>query len=111
MATNLPYLFLASRLSHYLKVIQRENIGAAKEKQDLQKELDKWIQKLVTNMPGAGAALKAERPLREAEIIVSDIEDSPGWYDVQMRIRPHFQVEGVNVEMSLVSKMPKADKG
>lgn len=111
LATNLPYLFLASRLSHYLKVIQRENIGAAKEKMDLQRELDRWIQKLVTNMPGAGAELKAQRPLREAEIIVADIEESPGWYDVKMRIRPHFQVEGVNVELSLVSKMPREEGG
>ena len=110
MSTNLPYLLLASRLSHYLKVIQRENIGSAKEKADLQKELDKWIQKLVTNMPGAGERLKAERPLREAEIIVSDNPESPGWYEVAMRIRPHFQVEGVSVELSLVSKMPK-DEG
>ena len=110
LAANLPYLFLASRLSHYLKVIQRENIGAAKEKDDLQKELDAWIQKLVTKMPGAGAQLKAERPLRDAQIIVEDLPESPGWYDVKMFVRPHFQVEGVNVELSLVSKMPKAEE-
>jgi len=111
LSANLPYLFLASRLSHYLKVIQRENIGAAKEKEDLQKELDKWLQKLVTRMPGAGAELKAERPLRDATIVVEDLPDSPGWYDVKMFIRPHFQVEGINVELSLVSKMPKDEKG
>jgi type VI secretion system protein ImpC len=108
LSSNLPYLFLASRLSHYLKVIQRENIGAAKEKEELQVELDEWIQRLVTTMPGAGAELKAERPLRDAKIIVADIEESPGWYNVQMFIRPHFQVEGINVQLSLVSKMPKA---
>lgn len=108
LSANLPYLFLASRLSHYLKVIQRENIGAAKEKEDLQKELDNWIQRLVTTMPNAGAELKAERPLREAKIVVADIAESPGWYNVEMFIRPHFQVEGINVALSLVSKMPKA---
>ena len=110
LSANLPYLFLASRLSHYLKVIQRENIGAAKEKEDLQKELDTWIQKLVTKMPGAGVDLKAERPLRDAQVIVEDIPESPGWYNVAMRVRPHFQVEGINVELSLVSKMPKAEE-
>ncbi|MDJ0838736.1 MAG: type VI secretion system contractile sheath large subunit [Acidobacteriota bacterium] len=110
LSANLPYLMLASRLSHYLKVIQRENIGAAKEKQDLQKELDEWIQRLVTNMPGAGADLKARRPLKHAQIIVEDLPESPGWYDVKMFVRPHFQVEGINVELSLVSKMPKAQE-
>jgi len=111
LSSNLPYLFLASRLSHYLKVIQRENIGAAKEKDDLQKELDLWIQKLVTTMPNAGAELKAERPLKDAKIVVTDIAESPGWYAVEMFIRPHFQVEGINVQLSLVSKMPKAVTG
>jgi len=47
--------------------------------------------------------------LKEAQIIVEDIDDSPGWYDVKMRVRPHFQVEGISVELSLVSKMPKAE--
>ncbi|MCB1049744.1 MAG: type VI secretion system contractile sheath large subunit [Acidobacteria bacterium] len=110
LSCNLPYLFLASRLSHYLKVIQRENIGAAKEKYELQKELDEWIQKLVTTMPNAGAELKAKRPLKEAKITVADIAESPGWYNVEMFIRPHFQVEGVNVALSLVSKMPKSQE-
>lgn len=106
MSANLPYLFLASRLSHYLKAIQRENIGALKEKDDLNKELNQWINRLVTNMPGAQPELKARRPLKEARITVEDIASSPGWYNVEMLIRPHFQLEGMNVSMSLVSKMP-----
>lgn len=110
LAANLPYMFLASRLSHYLKVIQRENIGSSKEKADLQKELDEWIQKLVTKMEFPDANLKARRPLKDAKIIVSDIEESPGWYNVEMFIRPHFQMEGMAVDLSLVSKMP-AGKG
>lgn len=108
LSANLPYLFLVSRLAHYLKVIQRENIGAAKEKEDLQGELDDWIQKLVTEMPNPSAELKARCPLKEAQIVVEDSADSPGFYRVTMRVRPHFQVEGVDVNLSLVSQMPKA---
>ncbi len=108
LSANLPYLFLVSRLAHYLKVIQRENIGAAKEKEDLQRELDEWIQKLVTEMPNPGPELKARCPLRAAQIEVNESADSPGFYQVTMRVRPHFQVEGVDVNLSLVSRMPKA---
>jgi type VI secretion system protein ImpC len=108
LSANLPYLFLVSRLAHYLKVIQRENIGAAKEKEDLQQELDAWIQKLVTEMPNPSPELKARCPLKEAQIIVEDFADSPGFYRVTMRVRPHFQIEGVDVNLSLVSQMPKA---
>ncbi|MFH1860228.1 MAG: type VI secretion system contractile sheath large subunit [bacterium] len=108
LCANLPYLFLVSRLAHYLKVIQRENIGAAKEKDDLQAELQGWISKLVTTMKAPSAELKARCPLSAASIIVTDFADNPGFYRVEMQVRPHFQVEGVNVDLSLVSQLPKA---
>ena len=107
LSARLPYLFLCSRIAHYLKVIQRENIGAAKEKEDLQKELNTWLETLITEHPNPGAKLKAERPLKEGQVIVSDIADNPGFYNVEMNIRPHFQIEGINVALSLVSRMPK----
>ena len=95
-------------MAHYLKVIQRENIGAAKEKDDLKNELDAWIKKLVTEMPNPGPDLKARCPLAAASIEVLDHADNPGFYSVGMKVRPHFQIEGVNVDLSLVSQMPKA---
>ena len=45
-----PYIFLVSRIAHYLKVIQRENIGTTKSKMVLQEELSKWVKGLVTEM-------------------------------------------------------------
>jgi type VI secretion system protein ImpC len=107
LSANLPYLFLVSRLAHYLKVIQRENIGAAKEAKDLQRELETWMEKLVTKMPNPDAKLKARCPLQSAAIEVSSNLDNPGFYSVGMKVRPHFQIEGVNVDLSLVSQMPK----
>ena len=38
--TRLPYIFLASRIAHYLKVIQRENIGTTKDRGKIEKELN-----------------------------------------------------------------------
>ncbi len=110
LSSRLPYLFLVSRLSHYLKVIQRENIGAAKEKDELQKELKEWINTLVTEMKDPGPELKARCPLSKAQITVTDIADNPGFYNVEMMVRPHFQIEGIDVSLSLVSRLPKAKK-
>ncbi len=110
LSANLPYLFLVSRLAHYLKVLQREEIGGAKEKEDIQQEMDEWINSLVTQASSPDAEQKAKYPLRAASVEVSDYEDAPGYYHVSMKVRPHFQVEGVNVDLSLVSKVPKASK-
>ncbi len=108
--SRLPYIFLASRIGHYLKVLQRENIGAAKDKTVLEKELNGWLQTLVTTMNDPHPDLIATHPLREGSVQVNDIEDNPGYYSVSLFIRPHFQVEGVDVRLSLVSQMPAAAK-
>lgn len=110
LSARLPYLFLVSRLSHYLKVIQRENIGAAKEKDDLQLELEEWLNQYVTEDKSPSVAAKATYPLSMAKIEVTDIADNPGFYNVEMLVRPHFQVEGVDVSLSLVSRLPKGKK-
>lgn len=105
--SQLPYMFLTSRLAHYLKVQQRENIGAAKSASVLSQELNSWIKNLVTEMKNPGPELIATHPLSFAEIIVDEYEDWPGFYKVSMTVVPHFQVEGVDVSLSLISKMPQ----
>jgi type VI secretion system protein ImpC len=110
LAANLPYLFLVSRLSHYLKVLQREEIGSSKEKDDLQKELNEWINKLVTRAANPSDEQKAKYPLRDASVKVEENPDAPGYYQVTMTVRPHFQIEGVNIDLSLVSRMPSKNK-
>lgn len=105
---RLPYIFLLSRIAHYLKIIQRENIGTTKDRRLLELELNNWVKGLVTEMTDPGDELQASHPLRDARVVVEDIEDNPGFFRVQLFAVPHFQVEGMDVNLSLVSQMPKA---
>ncbi|WP_273620709.1 hypothetical protein [Neisseria subflava] len=107
---RLPYVFLLSRLAHYLKLIQRENIGTTKDRRMLELELNTWINTLVTEMTDPSDELQATHPLREAKVLVEDIEDNPGFFKVRLFARPHFQIEGLDVNLSLVSQMPKEKK-
>jgi type VI secretion system protein ImpC len=104
---RLPYIFLVSRIAHYLKVIQRENIGSTKSKMVLQNELNTWIKGLVTEMNDPGPDLIATHPLKAAEVTVNEIEDNPGFFSVGLAVQPHFQIEGIDINLSLVSQMPK----
>ncbi|NBC02056.1 MAG: type VI secretion system contractile sheath large subunit [Bacteroidetes bacterium] len=104
---RLPYIFLASRISHYLKVLQRENIGATKDKTVIEDELNAWLNSLVTEMPNPTPAQVAKYPLRAAQVEVHDVEDNPGFFRVQTSIMPHFQIEGMDINLSLVGKLPK----
>lgn len=105
---RLPYIFLLSRIAHYLKLIQRENIGTTKDRRELELELNTWVRSLVTEMTDPGDALQASHPLRDARVVVEDIEDNPGFFRVRLYAVPHFQVEGMDINLSLVSQMPKA---
>ncbi|MNB62694.1 hypothetical protein D3C81_64280 [compost metagenome] len=105
--TRLPYVFLLSRIAHYLKILQRENIGTTKDRRLLELELNNWVRSLVTEMTDPGDDLQASHPLRDARVMVEDIEDNPGFFRVRLYAIPHFQVEGMDVNLSLVSQMPK----
>jgi type VI secretion system protein ImpC len=105
---RLPYVMLGSRIAHYLKVLQRENIGATKDATKIEEELNKWLGGLVTKMPNPSEAMIAKYPLRNGQVKVHDLEDNPGFYRVEMAIMPHFQIEGMDINLSMVSKMPKA---
>lgn len=107
LGTQLPYLFIVNRLAHYLKVLQREQIGAWKERTDLELELNKWIRQFVADQENPSAEIRGRRPLRAAQVIVSDVEGEPGWYRVSLNVRPHFKYMGADFTLSLVGKLDK----
>ena len=107
LSTQLPYMMIMNRLAHYIKVIQRENIGSWKERVDLDRELNKWISQYVTEMDNPDPTTRSKRPLRMAKITVSDVEGDPGWYSVSLMARPHFKYMGASFTLSLVGKLEK----
>ena len=107
LGLQLPYMFIISRLAHYLKVIQRENIGTWKERTDLERELNEWIRQYVADQESPSPAVRSRRPLRQARVTVEDVEGEPGWYRVGLKVRPHFKYMGAFFTLSLVGKLDK----
>jgi type VI secretion system protein ImpC len=107
LGTQLPYMFVMTRLAHYLKVLQREQIGSWKEKGDLERELNKWIGQYVSDMDDPAPGVRSRRPLRKASIKVEDVEGQPGWYRCAMAVQPHFKYMGASFTLSLVGKLDK----
>ena len=101
-------MFIINRLAHYIKVLQREQIGSWKEKTDLQAELNKWISQYVVDMENPAPSVRSRKPLRAAQITVEDVEGQPGWYRCGLKVRPHFKYMGASFTLSLVGKLDKA---
>ena len=107
LSSRLPYIFAVSRFSHYLKCMVRDQIGATKEKDQLERYLKTWINQYVDGDPqNSSEETKARRPLAGAEIQVIEDEENPGYYMGKFFLRPHFQMEGMDIGMSLVSRLP-----
>ncbi|CZF82719.1 MULTISPECIES: type VI secretion system contractile sheath large subunit [Grimontia] len=105
LGTQLPYMMIINRLAHYIKVLQREQIGSWKERQDLERELNTWVRQYVADQENPPAEVRSRRPLRAAKVEVMDVEGDPGWYQVSLAVRPHFKYMGANFELSLVGRL------
>ena len=110
LTARLYYLFPICRFAHYLKVMVRDKIGSFKERGDMERWLNNWIANYVTSDPNASETVKAQYPLAAAEVKVQEIPGNPGYYAAQFWLRPHFQLEGLNVSLRLASKLPSARK-
>lgn len=107
LGTQLPYMFIINRLAHYIKVIQRENIGTWKNRNDLEKELNNWLRQYIADQDNPSQSVRSRRPLRNAQITVDDVAGEPGWYKVGVKVTPHFKYMGVTFTLSLVGKLDK----
>jgi type VI secretion system protein ImpC len=108
LAARLPYLFATCRFAHYLKCMVRDKIGSSMTKAQLQYWLENWIGKYVDTSPDtSNQEHKASHPLAAASIAIEEDESNPGYYSTRIFLKPHYQLEGMNISLRLVSRMPK----
>ena len=107
LGARLPYLFSTCRFAHYLKCIVRDKIGSFRERADMEKWLQDWINNYVDFTPEVSdEEVKSKKPLSAAEVYVREVEGNPGYYTSEFYLRPHYQLEGLTVSLRLVSKLP-----
>jgi len=107
LGTQLPYMFIICRLAHYIKIMQREQIGSWKERADLEQELNAWLNQFVADMDVVSPGVRARRPLRKARVNVTEVEGAAGWFRVDLQIRPHLKYMGAYFTLNLMGKLDK----
>ena len=106
LSTQLPYIFAMSRFAHYLKAMMRDKIGSFMTRADCQRFLNTWISQYVCADDNATQSVKAQLPLREANIEVMEVPGKPGAYRAVAFLKPHFQLDELNVSLRLVAELP-----
>ena len=71
-----------------------------------EESLNHWLSSLITKMNNPGPELAATHPLREGYVKVHDHPENSGHYRVELFAVPHFQIEGMDVKLSLVGQLP-----
>ena len=110
LSAQLPYMMATCRFAHYLKAMMRDKIGGFMSREDAWRFLNRWISRYVTQDDKANAAQKAKFPLRDANVEVEEIKGKPGCYRAVAYLRPHFQLDEINVSLRLVAELPAAAK-
>jgi type VI secretion system protein ImpC len=108
LSAQLPCILAASRFAHYIKVIMRDKVGSFTSRANVETFLNNWIADYVLVNDNASQALKAQYPLREARIDVTEDPAKPGVYKATVFLRPHFQLEELTASIRMVAELPAA---
>ncbi|SFM79503.1 type VI secretion system contractile sheath large subunit [Rugamonas rubra] len=106
LSSKLPCMLAASRFAHYIKVIMRDKIGSFASRDNVETFLNNWIADYVLVNDNASQSLKAQFPLREARIDVTEDPAKPGVYKATVFLRPHFQLEELTASIRMVASLP-----
>jgi type VI secretion system protein ImpC len=105
LGTRLPYMMMVSRLAHYLKVLQRDNLQTWQTPVKMQTELTEWMRQYSADMDNPTAEVANRRPIRRFAIKVDEVPGEVGFYKVDLQVMPHIKFEGANFTLSLVGKL------
>ncbi len=109
LSARLPYLFTSARFAHYLKCMVRDWVGSTPSAPQLQNRLESWVMQYVDQMPGMSSEdTKARQPLKAAAITLNEDEENPGYYRAKFEFVPHFQMEGMDISLSMTSSLRQA---
>lgn len=108
LSAQLPYIFAASRIAHYMKSMMRDKIGSFASRQNVQDFLNTWLAQYVLLDDSASQEAKSKYPLREARVEVVEVPGKPGAYRAAAFLRPHFQLDELTISLRLVTELPQS---
>ena len=106
VCARLPYVMVASRIAHHLKVMGRDKIGSLMEIDDVKNWLNSWIIGYVNGNKNSGTILRYQKPLAKAKIEVEPIAGKPGAYNAIAWIQPWLAMEELKCSVRLVAELP-----
>ncbi len=111
VSAMLQYMLCVARFAHYIKVLSRDWVGSFTTPADCEDRLRKWLMEYTSASDKGGPELRAQYPLREARVKVSENPRNPGAYQCEIHLRPHFQLDQLVAAVRLVTEIASGNAG
>lgn len=103
VGARLQYMMLITRIAHYLQYRQLRFVGRNAGAGEIKADLEKWLDTLVADYPNPSEEVIGKRPLRSYALTVEELEEKPGFFMLNIEIRPHVAIVGMDIKLRLVA--------
>lgn len=105
LVTNLAYTLSVTRIAHYVKAMMREYIGSSADGPYIQNTLQLWLNDYITTTVNPDDLTLRYYPFKAVTVSVVKKPGPLGWYKATIKILPHIQFEGMDVELQLEASL------
>jgi type VI secretion system protein ImpC len=105
IAARLPFILVASRMVHYLRVLAGDPRYARARPSALEADLNRWIKKYAHASPPTHAENQSRFPLKEAHIEVRP--GTRGFWQIVAHLCPWLAFEELTAPIGVIAKIPE----
>lgn len=103
LSAQINSLLCVSRFAHYIKVLGRDMVGAFRTAEEIERQLQTWLNRHINANVGGGVESRARYPLRAGRVTVRERPGRPGVFSSTIHLEPHFQLDDVAASFRLVT--------
>lgn len=105
LSAQINSMLCAARFAHLLKVMGRDMVGAFRTSDEIERQLNSWLQGYVNTNINSTTDSRARFPLIEGSVQVRERLEKPGVFGCTMHLRPHYQLDDVSTAFHLVTEL------
>jgi type VI secretion system ImpC/EvpB family protein len=105
LSAQINSMLCAARFAHLLKVMGRDMVGAFRTADEIERQLNTWLQGYINTNINSTTDSRARFPLLEGNVQVRERLEKPGAFGCIIHLRPHYQLDDVATAFHLVTEL------
>jgi type VI secretion system protein ImpD/type VI secretion system protein ImpC len=103
LSAQINAMLCVSRFAHYVKMLGRDMVGSLRTDDEVEHELQTWLNKYINVSPSPNADVRVRYPLVGGRVTVRERPGKPGVYGCVIHLQPQFQLDDVSATFRLVT--------